>query len=974
MNTLRHNQTRLFRLMFMVFLSLVLIALVFSYAFADSDDAKDVQNYFLEDNEITYIPGDDFPESDELFAGYVEREFYGESSVAAFSSRGSAVLNSTEYAIYEKLKANIAQVAAGMQSSTQWTFTASDLDGAKLSWTYVELGLDQGASVDEIKSAAKEVFNSEVSLSSLINVLSADCPYDMYWFDKTAGMGMSWSMTYSPGYSVSITQLSIGMYVSADYSSSGTQGTLLTNTEKTSATTKAVSNAKNIVSQHENENSSTKLTSYKTEICNLASYNYDAASDSVSYGDPWQLIYVFDNDSSTNVVCEGYSKAFQYLCDLTTWNDDTQCYSVWGTMSDGTVEGGHMWNVVIQDATNYLVDVTNSDEDSVGQNGDLFMVTASSSNCTSSSPQGYTFTVGSNASTSITYVYDLAMASLYSDDILELISKTPLEDAVIAAINDQTYTGNAVQPSVSVALSGVALEAGSDYVVSYANNINAGTATVTITGKGNYTGTKTVTFKITAKILEDSMVGSSIVSQTYTGLALTPEVTVKNGGTTLASDIDYTVSYENNINVGTAKVIIIGLGNYTGTLARTFTINACPMSSVTISSIPNQTYTGTALEPAVTVALGGILLTSGIDYGFEYANNTNAGTATITITGMGNYTGSVKTEFAIAAKRFSLDTVVALSYKSKEYTGSAFTPEVTVKDGSMMLTIGSDYTVSYKDNTNTGTATVTITGIGNYTGSVTATFAITARSIEDANVSSIADQAFTGSVVEPSVSVSLGGVALKVDTDYVVSYENNTSAGTATATITGKGNYTGRISKTFKISAANISKAKVAIKAQTYTGKSLTPNPTVKVGGITLKKNIDYVLNYKNNKKTGKATVIITGKGNYTGSVSKTFNIVPAKVTNVKASSTAKGKVNVRWSNTKGKAANVTGYKIVIKYGSKTIKTSYVPGKSSKSKTITVTSKYRGKKVKVYVYAYKTINKVKVCSVASVASKVRVKL
>ena len=100
------------------------------------------------------------------------------------------------------------------------------------------------------------------------------------------------------------------------------------------------------------------------------------------YGNPWQVIYVFDNNPLTNVVCEGYAKAFQLLCNLSNFeNASVKCYTVTGEMAGGTGSGGHMWNIVtMDDGLNYIVDITNSDTGSVGQDGKLFMAGNSSGN------------------------------------------------------------------------------------------------------------------------------------------------------------------------------------------------------------------------------------------------------------------------------------------------------------------------------------------------------------------------------------------------------------------------------------------------------------------------------------------------------------------------------------------------------------------------------------------------------------------
>ena len=193
-------------------------------------------------------------------------------------------------------------------------------------------------------------------------------------------------------------------------------------------------------------------------------------------------------------------------------------------------------------------------------------------------------------------------------------------------------------PSVTVKDGSTTLTSGTDYTVSYSNNTNAGTATVTVTGKGNYTGTKTASFTINAKSASYLTI-SDIAAVTYNGSAQTPAVTVKDGTTTLTSGTDYTVAYSDNI--------------------ANFTINKKNASSLTISDIAAVTYNGSAQTPAVTVKDGSTTLTSGTHYTVAYSNNTNAGTATVTVTGKGNYTGTKTASFTINKAAL---TITANSY------------------------------------------------------------------------------------------------------------------------------------------------------------------------------------------------------------------------------------------------------------------------------------------------------------------------
>ncbi len=211
---------------------------------------------------------------------------------------------------------------------------------------------------------------------------------------------------------------------------------------------------------------------------------------------------------------------------------------------------------------------------------------------------------------------------------------------------------------------------------------------------------------------------SPISDQTYTGKAITPAVTVTDGAKTLVLNKDYTVSYKNNIDAGTATVTIIGKGNYTGTKTATFKIvrSEEPAKTLTVAEIPDQTYTGKAITPALTVTDGTKTLIKGTDYIVTFADNIDVGTATAVVTGIGNYEGvsKVVTFKIVASDPVISFTVVAIA--DQTYTGKAITPAVTVTDGVKTLVKGKDYIVSYSDNVEIGTATVVVTGIGDYEG------------------------------------------------------------------------------------------------------------------------------------------------------------------------------------------------------------------------------------------------------------------
>ena len=151
----------------------------------------------------------------------------------------------------------------------------------------------------------------------------------------------------------------------------------------------------------------------------------------------------------------------------------------------------------------------------------------------------------------------------------------------------------------------------------------------------------------------------TVKDQTYTGKALEPPVTVKYGDATLVKDTDYTVSYEDNKNAGTATVTLTGKGGYTGTRKVTFAIKPAKLSKCTFSALKDAVYSGKAITPAVTVKFGGAKLKKGRDYTVAYKNNVQVGTATATLTGKGNFSGTKKLTFAINPKGISISKLTA---------------------------------------------------------------------------------------------------------------------------------------------------------------------------------------------------------------------------------------------------------------------------------------------------------------------------
>ena len=247
--------------------------------------------------------------------------------------------------------------------------------------------------------------------------------------------------------------------------------------------------------------------------------------------------------------------------------------------------------------------------------------------------------------------------------------------------------------------------------------------------------------------------------------------------------------------------------------------------------------------------------------------------------------------------------------------------------------------------------------------------ALSRISISKASVTlSTSTYAYDGKAETPSVTVKVGGKTLKKDTDYTVSYSNNTKVGTAKVTITGKGNYTGSVSKTYSIKN-NFKKATVSgISTKAFTGKNITQSITVKYNGKTLKNGTDYTVSYSNNKSIGTATVKIAGKGSYTGTITKTFKINPAKQEIQKL--TAKSKAFfVDWAQ-KGSA---TGYEIQYATNSKFTSAKKVTITNNKTDKTTVSKLSGKKKYYVRVRSYTTVKGTKYYGAWSASKSVTTK-
>ncbi len=231
-------------------------------------------------------------------------------------------------------------------------------------------------------------------------------------------------------------------------------------------------------------------------------------------------------------------------------------------------------------------------------------------------------------------------------------------------------------------------------------------------------------------------------------------------------------------------------------------------------------YDGTKKDPDVKIYRSGLTLTEGTDYTATYkGDQVNAGTFTVTFTGIGKYTGSVTKKYTIQPARiYSSSTTCTISPENCIYDGKPQEPNVVITDHGKALTRGKDYTVEYQNNTSIGRARAGITGIGNYSGYFTTAFYISWGSISNCDIT-LSDTSLTydGTEKKPPVTVKCNGNTLTEDQDYYLYYRNNTNVGTASVTISGAGNFSGSETKTFQIKASDFSKCDIQLSASSFT-------------------------------------------------------------------------------------------------------------------------------------------------------------
>lgn len=321
-------------------------------------------------------------------------------------------------------------------------------------------------------------------------------------------------------------------------------------------------------------------------------------------------------------------------------------------------------------------------------------------------------------------------STIYIAEATFTVEPREIEAKDVAFDKELTYTGNELTQTVTVTVNGKTLTVGTDYTVSGLTGTEPGSYPVTVAGTGNYTGTVTKSFEIAKADISSAEITYDAGPYGYTGKEWKPEVAVSFNDAALTADTDYTVSYENNINAGTAKIIITGIGDhFTGSTEKTFTINSAEISGCTFAPIADVTYNTNAHTPEVTVAISGRTLEADKDYTVSYDSNVNAGTATVTVTGKGNFTGSANTTFTIAKADLNLSvyTISSLCTETEvktstlpsnfflaDETETGFSIALTAAGGDAIFTqepavVDGENMITYQLNGGTGEATFNVT-------------------------------------------------------------------------------------------------------------------------------------------------------------------------------------------------------------------------------------------------------------------------
>lgn len=425
---------------------------------AKTQQDEDVESEVNEDSTDSYIEGTLDPEvidsdadrteedCDQAYEEYLSSLFQTGDGASVYSfgdgtySRRNS-LPERERAVYDEIAKALPDLAGGAREDANFQIPISALvdgytDGQMFTWEELGVTLSGGAVTAADTQKGAEALKAKVSVDYELvrDALMADFPYETYWTDGGIAYG-SFSYSYNQT-GMKFSKDSIPVSLRVEYKFRGKDPYTIDVT-KTGVGQKAADKARSIVEAAGDQSDYGKLKYYLNEICDLVDYN-DAAASSGSPSEtddrgPWNLLYVFDGDPDTKVVCEGYAEAFQYLCELTTFSSaEIEIASVTGQMNGG----GHKWNLAhMEDGKNYLIDVTNCDEGAAGYPDRLFLA-----DCADYTDASHAFTVNG-----ISYGYDADTRELFSEEELKL-SDTDYsgkeKDAISLCANRLSLTGS----------------------------------------------------------------------------------------------------------------------------------------------------------------------------------------------------------------------------------------------------------------------------------------------------------------------------------------------------------------------------------------------------------------------------------------------------------------------------------------------------------------------------------------------------
>ena len=527
---------------------------------------------------------------------------------------------------------------------------------------------------------------------------------------------------------------------------------------------------------------------------------------------------------------------------------------------------------------------------------------------TKMSVASYRVTGKSAGSSTITYEANV-VGKLTDFNIPITVNKANLSNATMTVDTSTTYYANGTEskPKVTVSMPGATgnLVEGTDYTLTYADNKPATsvtteqTATVTATGIGNYEGSIQRTFKIqptTGGRLSEATITVTEKNIVYDGKEKKPKATVSLHGVTVPES-SYTLKYSNNVKAGTANITAAaksGDERYSGVAKGTFTIAQADLSTADFTfadsdnksnTSPQYSYTGADIKPEPGIKVDSLTLTKNTDFTYSYSNNKAIGTqAAVTVTGKGNFTGTASMNFEITQGDITKATVTATPSSTFTYNGQRQYPSyVMVSINGHQLTQGVDYDLSPfpTDAVNAGTYRYTITGKNNFKGTGTTTATGTTSGTGSTSTSSTTNTTSTNGTTSSDNAI--------VSTDK--------AAGTITA------QYTIQAKDVSK--ASDISVPKISNK--TYNGKAQKPAVTVvdNTRGVVITEGTDYTRTDASNTTPGTATVTLTFSGNYTGTKTLSYKIVPKK-TSISRVSTGKKKATVSYK----KVSGISGYQV----------------------------------------------------------------